>query len=70
MPLQYGRALALLRAPIWQSSWREAALPGASLAQSCLAFRLPLQEGAGSRSLGVATGAFLASAPILPCLCT
>ena len=36
MPLQYGRALALLRAPIWQSSWREAALPGASLAQTCL----------------------------------
>ena len=29
-----------------------------------------LQEGAGSRSLGVATGTFLASAPILPCLCT
>ena len=29
-----------------------------------------LQEGAGSRSLGVATGAFLASAQILPCLCT
>ena len=70
MRLQYGRALALLRAPIWQSSWREAALPVASAAQSCLAFRVPLQKGAGSRSLGIATGAFLASAPILPCLCT
>ena len=52
MGLQYGRALALLTAPIWQSSWREAAVPGASLAQTYLAFRLPLQEGAGSRSLG------------------
>ena len=70
MRLQYGRALALLRAPIWQSSWREAALPGASLAQTCLDFRLPPREGAGSRSLGDATGVFLASAPILPCLCT
>ena len=44
--LQYGRALALLRAPIWLSSQREAALLGARLAQTCLAFRLPPQEGA------------------------
>ena len=36
MRLQYGRALALLRAPIWQSFWREAARPGARLAQTCL----------------------------------
>ena len=36
----------------------------------CLAFRLPPQEGAGTRSLGDATGTILASAPILPCLCT
>ena len=68
--LQFGRALALLRAPIWQSSRREAALPWASLAQTCLAFRLPLQEGAGCVRLGDATGAFLASAMLLPCLCT
>ena len=26
MGLQYGRALALLRAPIWQSSWRASEL--------------------------------------------
>ena len=44
--LQYSRALALLRAPIWQSFWREAARLGARLAQTCLAFRLPPQEGA------------------------
>ena len=68
--LQYGRALALPRAQIWQGSPLKAVRPGASLAQICLAFRLPPQERAGSRSLGDATGAFLASAPILPCLCT
>ena len=70
MRLQYGRALALLRAPIWQSSRREAARLGASLAQTCLAFRLPPEEGAGCASLRDATGAFLTSAPLLPCLCT
>ena len=68
--LQYGRAPTLLRGPIWQSSWREAALPWASLAQACLAARLPAQEGAGYARLGDATGAFLASAQLLPCLCT
>ena len=68
--LQYGRALALLRAPIWQRFWREAARPGARLAQTCLAFRLPPQEGARCVRLGDATGAFLASAMLLPCLCT
>ena len=30
----------------------------------------PAQEGAGCPRLGDATGAFLASAPLLPCLCT
>ncbi|XP_060264733.1 uncharacterized protein LOC132659108 [Ovis aries] len=45
--LQDGRAPALLRGPIWQSCWCEAALPWASLAQTCLAARLPAQEGAG-----------------------
>ena len=40
------KQFSVCRAPIWQSSWREAALPGASLAQTCLAFRLPPQEGA------------------------
>ena len=68
--LQYSRALGLLRSPIWQSSCREAALPWARLAQTCLAFRHPPQEGAGCSRLGDATGAFLASAPLLPCLCT
>ena len=32
--------------------------------------RLPSQEGAGCARLGDATGAFLTSAPLLPCLCT
>ena len=68
--LQDGRAPALLRGPIWQSCWREAALPWASLAQTCLTARLPTQEGAGCARLGDATGAFLTSAPLLPCLCT
>ena len=68
--LQYGRAPAPLRALIWQSSLREAALPGASLAQTCLASRLPAQEGAVCTRLGDATGTFLASALLLPCLCT
>ena len=45
--LQDGRAPALLRGPIWQSCWREAALPWASIAQTCLTARLPSQEGAG-----------------------
>ncbi|MES8409077.1 hypothetical protein U6S10_12350, partial [Cutibacterium acnes] len=63
-------APALLRGPIWQSCWREAALPWASLAQTCLTARLPSQEGAGCARLGDATGAFLTSAPLLPCLCT
>ena len=49
---------------------REAALPWASLAQACLTARLPSQEGAGCARLGDATGAFLTSAPLLPCLCT
>ena len=70
MRLQYGRALALLRGPIWQSFWREAALPWASLTQTYLAFRLPPQEGADCARLGATTGAFLASALLLPCLCT
>ena len=68
--LQDGRAPALLRGPIWQSSWREATLPWANLAQTCLAARLPTQEGAAFAKLGDATGAFLASAPLLYCLCT
>ena len=68
--LQDGRAPALLRGPIWQSCWREAALPWASLAQTCLAARLPAQEGAGCERLGVSTGAFLTSAPLPPRLCT
>jgi len=68
--LQYRRAPAPLRALIWQSSLREAALPGASLAQTCLASRLPAQEGAVCTRLGDATGTFLASALLLPCLCT
>ena len=68
--LQDGRAPALLRGPMWQSCWREASLPWASLAQTCLAARLPAQEAAGCARLGDATGAFLASAPLLPCLCT
>ena len=68
--LQYGRAPAPLTALIWHSSLREAALPGASIAQTCLAFRLPAQEGAGCVRLGDATGSFLASALPLPCLCT
>ena len=68
--LQDGRAPALLRGPIWQSCWREAALPWASLAQTCLTARLTSQEGAGCARLGDATGAFLTSAPLLPCLCT
>ena len=68
--LQYGRALALLRGPIWQRSWLGAVLPWASLAQTCLAFMLPPQEGAGCVRLGDATGAFLATAMLLPCLCT
>ena len=66
--LQVGRAPALLRGPIWQSCWREAALPWARLAQTCLAARLPAEEGAGCARLGFATGAFLAEAPLLPCL--
>jgi len=70
MHLQEGRAPALLRGPIRQSSWREAALPWARLAQTCLAARLPAQEGASCARLGDGTGAFLASAPLLPCLCT
>ena len=70
MRLQYGRAPALLRGPIWQSSWREAALTWASLAQTCLATSLPAQEGAGCARLGQATGAFLTSATLMPCLCT
>ena len=68
--LQYGRTPALLSGPIWQSSWSEAALPWPSLALTCLAARLPAMEGAGSLSLGDATVAFLASALLLPCLCT
>ena len=68
--LQYGRAPALLRGRIWHSCWHEAALLWARLAQTCLAARLPAQEGAGCTRLGDATGAFLASAPLLPCLCT
>jgi len=68
--LQDGRAPALLRGPIWQSSWREATLPWANPAQTCLAARLPTQEGAAFAKLGDATGAFLASAPLLHCLCT
>ncbi|RXI27742.1 hypothetical protein CP962_14210, partial [Arcobacter ellisii] len=68
--LQYCRAPALLRGPIWQSSWSEASLPWASLAQTCLAVMLPPQEGAGCARLGDATGAFLAADPLLPCLCT
>ena len=39
--LQYRRAPAPLRALIWQSSLREAALPGARLAQTCLGRALP-----------------------------
>ena len=50
--LQYGRALALLRGPIWQSSWLEVALSWERLAQTCLAARLPAQEGAGCARLG------------------
>ena len=68
--LQYGRAPALLRGPIWHSCWHEDALLWASLAQTCLADRLPAQEGAGCTRLGDAAGAFLASPPLLPCLCT
>ena len=56
--------------PFWQNSRREAALPWARLAQTYLDFRLPPQEGAGCVRLGDATGAFLASALPLPCLCT
>ena len=63
MRLQYGRAPALLRGPIWQSSWREAALTWASLAQTCLATSLPAQEGAGCARLGQATGAFWPQLP-------
>ena len=47
--LKDGRAPALLRGPMWQSCWCEAALHWASLAQTCLTARLPSQEGAGSR---------------------
>ena len=68
--LQDGSAQALLRGPMRQSCWREAALPWATLAQTCLAARLPAQEGAGCALLADATGAFLTSAPLLPCLCT
>ncbi|OEL78399.1 hypothetical protein BHF14_23890 [Escherichia coli] len=68
--LQDGRAPALLRGPIGQSCWCEAALPWASLAQTCLAARIPAQEGASCVRLGDGTGALLASAPLLPCLCT
>ena len=50
--LQYGRAPALLRGPIWQSSWLEVALSWERLAQTCLAARLPAQEGAGCARLG------------------
>ena len=68
--LQDGRAPALLRGPIWQSCWREAALPWVSLATTCLAARFPALDLAGFARLGNATGAFLASAPLLPCLYT
>ena len=68
--LQDGRTPALLSGPIWQSSWSEAALPWPSLALTCLATRLPAMEGAGSLRLGDATVGFLASALLLPCLCT
>ena len=68
--LQYGRALALLRGPIWQGSWCVAALMCASLAQTCPAFRLPPLDEAGSSSLGDATRAFLSSPLLLPFLCT
>ena len=40
------------------------------LAHTCLTARLPSQEGAGCARLGDASGAFLTSAPLLPCLCT
>ena len=59
--VQDGRAPALLRGPMRQSCWLEAALPWAILAQTCLAARLPALEGAGCARLGDATGAFLAS---------
>ena len=67
---QNGRPPAFLRVPIWQSPWHEAALPLASLAQTCLAARVTAKEGAGYRRLGDATGAFLASALFLLCLYT
>ena len=45
MGLQYGRALALLRAPIWQSFWREAARPGIALPSLALLLgSLPRKE--------------------------
>ena len=68
--LQNGRAPALLRSPIWQSPGREAALPWASIAETCLASGVTAQERAGCTRLGDATGAFLASARLLPCLST
>ena len=68
--LQDGRAPALLRGSIWQSCWHEAALPWVSLATTCLAARFPALDLAGFARLGNATGAFLASAPLLPCLYT
>ena len=49
--LQDGRAAALVRGPIWQSCCREAALPWASIAQTCLDARLFAQEGAGCARL-------------------
>ena len=67
---QNGRAISLLRGPIWQSPRRAIALTWASLAQTCLAAMVIAQEGAGCARLGDATGTFLASAPLLPCLCT
>ena len=63
---ELGKLLEQENTPISQSSCREDALPWARLAQTCLAFRHPTQEGAGCARLGVATGAFLASAPLLP----
>ena len=70
MRLEYGRALALLRGPIWQGSWRVAALLWASLAQTCPAFTLPPLDGAGNSNQGYATGPFLSSPLLLPFLCT
>ena len=64
------RAPALLRGQILQSHGRDAALPLASLAKTFLASSVMAQEGAGCGSVGAMPGAFLASAPLLPCLST